>query len=220
MMKNLALCLAAVLLPACSAIAPPLPPGPGAAPLPPARIVARKGQAGGVFVPELASALTADRRALRPGDVLTVILNETTQASKKANTEFGKGSSIGVKPSIFGGKTLNVTEVGLDSKTDFNGSSASTQQNSLLGAITVAVQDVLPNGLLLVQGEKNLYLNQGEEIVRLSGYVRMEDIDNDNQVSSLRIANARIVYAGRGTLQDANTPGWLTRFFVNPWFPF
>lgn len=219
-MKKIVLCLATALLSACSVMTPPTPPELGTVPPPPVKVVTRKGQAGGVFVPEIASALTADRRALRPGDILTVILNETTQASKKANTEIGKGSSVGIKPSIFGGKTINLTEMGLDSKTDFNGSSASTQQNSLLGAITVVVQDMLPNGLLLVQGEKNLYLNQGEEMVRLSGYVRVEDIDNDNQVSSLRIANARIVYAGKGTLQDANTPGWLTRFFINPWFPF
>lgn len=216
-MKTCFLCLAAVLLSACSPMSPPKL---GAVPQPPVKVVARKGQAGGVFVAETVSSLTADRRALRPGDVLTVMLNETTQASKKADTQFGKGSSIGIQPSIIAGKTIDATNIDLQSKTDFSGSSTSTQQNSLLGAITVVVQDVLPNGLLLVQGEKNLYLNQGEEMVRLSGYVRAEDIDNDNQVSSQRIANARIVYSGSGALADANNPGWLTRFFVNPWFPF
>ena len=220
MMKNVFLCLAAVSLSGCSAIVPPQPPPLGAVPPPPVKVVARKGQAGGVFVAETLSSLTADRRALRPGDVLTVVLNETTQASKKADTQIGKGSTVDVQPAIIAGKSNKLTNFGLDSKTDFSGSSASTQQNSLTGAITVVVQEMLPNGLLLVQGEKNLYLNQGEEMVRLSGYVRAEDIDNDNQVSSQRIANARIVYSGSGALADANNPGWLTRFFVNPWFPF
>jgi flagellar L-ring protein precursor FlgH len=90
----------------------------------------------------------------------------------------------------------------------------------LQGAITVIVQEVLPNGLLRVSGEKTLYLNQGEEFVRLRGYVRAGDIDNDNRVSSQRIANARIAYSGEGALADANNPGWLMRFFSSPWMPF
>jgi flagellar L-ring protein precursor FlgH len=65
-----------------------------------------------------------------------------------------------------------------------------------------------------------LTLNQGEEFVRLRGYVRAADIDADNRVSSLRIANARIAYSGQGTLADANSPGWLTRFFSSPYMPF
>jgi flagellar L-ring protein precursor FlgH len=65
-----------------------------------------------------------------------------------------------------------------------------------------------------------LYLNQGEEFVRLSGYVRANDIDSDNSVSSQRVANARIAYSGRGALADANTAGWLTRLFSSPLIPF
>ncbi len=79
---------------------------------------------------------------------------------------------------------------------------------------------VLPNGLLRVSGEKSLYLNQGEEFIRVRGYLRAADIDADNRVSSQRIANAQIAYSGQGTLADANTPGWLTRFFASPWMPF
>lgn len=82
------------------------------------------------------------------------------------------------------------------------------------------VQEVLPNGLLRVAGEKNLMLNQGEEFVRLKGFVRAADVDADNRVSSLRVANARIAYSARGALAEANQPGWLTRFFNSPWLPF
>lgn len=82
------------------------------------------------------------------------------------------------------------------------------------------VHRVLPNGLLQVKGEKQLTLNQGEEMLRVAGYVRVEDIDTDNRVSSLRIANARIGYSGSGALADANSPGWLMRFFASPLMPF
>ncbi|WP_275738675.1 flagellar basal body L-ring protein FlgH [Ramlibacter sp. H39-3-26] len=215
-----ALALAA-LLAGCAAVAPPQPPvAHEVEPFPQSEPpVARKGQAGGVFVPQTPWLLTSDSRAFRPGDVLTVVLQETTQASKQADTQFGKGSSLSIAPSTFRGKTLR-TDIGLESQNDFNGTASSTQQNTLRGAITVIVHNVLPNGLLLIQGEKSLYLNQGEEFIRLSGYVRPGDIDTDNRVSSQRIANANIAYSGRGTLADANSAGWLTRFFVSPWMPF
>jgi flagellar L-ring protein precursor FlgH len=215
------LCVAvALLLSACAAVAPPqVRPPAFDEPPPVARSAPRKAAGGGVFVTEAAWSLTSDSRAFRPGDVVTVVLQETTQASKKADTRFGKDSGVSVAPSVFGSRTLNTT-VGVDAQRDFSGSASSTQQNTLQGAITVIVQEVLPNGLLLISGEKTLHLNQGEEFVRLRGYVRAGDIDNDNRVSSQRIANARIAYSGEGSLADANSAGWLARFFVSPWVPF
>jgi len=175
---------------------------------------------GGVFNPDAGLDLISDSRAFRVGDVVTVALQETTQASKKAGTSFNKGSSVGVKAANVLGKTLPKTGIDLSADRNFAGDSTSTQQNALSGAITVIVQEVLPNGLLRVQGEKTLTLNQGEEFVRLRGYLRAADIDPTTRSSSLRIANAQIAYSGQGTLAEANTPGWLTRFFVGPWMPF
>ncbi|KGF80796.1 flagellar basal body L-ring protein [Massilia sp. JS1662] len=180
---------------------------------------ARAGVGGGVFSADTVS-LTSDARAFRVGDVVTVLLQETTQASKKAGTSFSKGSSASVAPISALGKTFGRTGIDLSADRSFNGDATSTQQNALTGAITVLVQEVLPNGLLRVAGEKRLQLNQGEEYVRIKGYLRAADIDNENQVSSLRVANARIAYSGQGTLADANTPGWLTRFFTGPFMPF
>lgn len=107
----------------------------------------------------------------------------------------------------------------MDASRDFNGSATSQQQNSLRGEITVSVHSVQPNGILEIRGEKWLTLNQGDEYIRLSGLVRADDIQNDNSVSSQRIADARISYAGRGALSDANAAGWLTRLFNHPLFP-
>ncbi|AKJ30347.1 flagellar basal body L-ring protein FlgH [Caldimonas brevitalea] len=178
-----------------------------------------KGSAGGVFVGGSSWSMTADGRAFQPGDVLTVILQETTQASKKADTSIGKDSGVSIKAPVLAGKTLKA-DVGVDATREFSGSASSTQQNTLQGAITVVVHEVLPNGLLRVNGQKVLSLNQGEEFIRLSGYVRSTDVDNDNRVSSQRIANARITYAGQGALADANNAGWLTRLFFSPVMPF
>ncbi|MGE5492293.1 MAG: flagellar basal body L-ring protein FlgH [Actinomycetota bacterium] len=218
-MRSLAAASCVLLLSAC-AVVPPQPPAVGGdVPLPLAP-TARRGQAGGVFVADTPWSLISDARVFRAGDVLTVVLQETTQASKKADTQFGKSSTANVLPLSVLGKTYHQAAISMDAQRDFSGSATSTQQNALQGAITVVVHEVLPNGLLRVQGEKSLYLNQGEEMIRVSGYVRAADIDTDNRVSSQRIANARIVYAGSGTLADANSPGWLTRFFTSPWMPF
>lgn len=205
----------------CAALAPP-PVRPGPMDEPPAvsRVTGPKGTSGGVFSPDLTLSLTSDSRAFRVGDVVTVNLLETTQASKKAGTSFSKDSSASVTaPSVLG-KTL--PKLGLDTgaQRSFTGDATSTQQNALTGAITVIVQEVLPNGLLRVAGEKSLTLNQGEEFVRLRGYLRAADIDADNQVSSQRIANARIAYSAQGTLADSQSAGWLTRFFNGPLMPF
>jgi flagellar L-ring protein precursor FlgH len=217
MMRRLTVCLGAFL--AGCAVFPPEPPPVGKdAPLPIAQTV-RRGQSGGVFIADAPWSPVSDARVFRAGDVLTVLLEETTQASKKADTKFDKNNSASILPMTLLSKPFK-TEVGLDAQRSFSGSATSTQQNALQGAITVVVHEILPNGLLRVEGEKSLYLNQGEEMIRVSGYVRSGDVDTDNRVSSLRIANARIVYAGKGTLADANNAGWLTRFFNSPWAPF
>jgi flagellar L-ring protein precursor FlgH len=197
----------------------PLAPPAAEDPLLPHAAAPRMGVSGGVFNPD-AVPLTSDSRAFRVGDVVTVILEETTQASKKAGTSFSKTSDASVSPLKALGKTMNKTALNIAADRSFAGDATSTQQNALSGALTVVVQEVLPNGLLRVAGEKTLMLNQGEEFLRLKGYLRAGDIGSDNQVSSLRVANARIAYSAKGALADANTPGWLTRFFTGPLMPF
>lgn len=208
-----------LLLAGCSTLHQPRPPVSELDRLPPPVQPPMRGSAGGVFQPTSAWAITSDSRAFRIGDVVTVVLEETTQASKAAGTSFGKESTVAVQPTRIMGKRLN-TEVSADAQADFSGSSTSSQQNRLQGSITVIVHEVLPNGLLKVSGEKTLYLNQGEETVRLQGYVRASDISTDNAVSSQRVANAKISYSGEGVLADANSPGWLLRFFVGALMPF
>lgn len=174
---------------------------------------------GGVYNSNYNWSLIQDRRAYRIGDILTVKLDESTQASKQARTNFGKKNdvSLGI-PEAFG-HTADKLSGTVDGERNFNGNATSQQQNSLRGAITVAVYKVLPNGVLAVRGEKWLTLNQGDEYIRVTGLVRADDIERDNTISSQRIANARISYAGRGALSDANSAGWLVRFFNHPLFP-
>lgn len=216
-MKAVLLLIASALLAGCSVVKPPKLPE--AAPVPltvQAQPQSARPRGGGVWAPERASALVSDTRQFRAGDVLTVMLQEVTQASKSADTQLGKQSSGGLQASTGSKKT----DISLGAQREFSGGASSSQQNQLQGAITVVVHEVMGNGLLRIQGEKSLTLNQGEELIRLGGYVRATDVDADNRVSSQRIANARIVYSGQGHLADTNTPGWLTRLFNSPLVPF
>lgn len=181
----------------------------------PARLI----HGGGLYSGSYNWSLLQDRRAYRVGDILTVKLDESTQASKQARTNFGKKNDVSISAPDAAGQVLGPFAGALNGNRNFNGNATSQQQNSLRGAITVAVYKVLPNGVLAIRGEKWLTLNQGDEYMRVTGLVRSEDIDHDNSVSSQRIANARIAYAGRGALSDANSAGWLTRFFNHPLFP-
>jgi flagellar L-ring protein FlgH len=175
---------------------------------------------GAIYHDQQGMELFADPRAHRTGDILTIVLVENTQAVKKANTSTSKTNkdTIGA-PSLLG-HTFNKASVGIDSDHSFDGGGSSSQSNQLTGNITVTVAQRLGNGNLLVRGEKWLTINQGQELIRIAGIVRPQDIAPDNTVPSTRVADARIGYTGRGSLADANTQGWLSRFFNSKWMPF
>ena len=169
--------------------------------------------------------LFADLKARRVGDVLTIVLNESTNAAKTAVTKTAKTTAVAnTGPTLFG-KTittkgvpiLNTTMNGADS---FDGEGSSTQSNSLAGSLTVTVVDVQSNGNLVVQGDKTLKLNQGDEFVHIAGVVRPADIATNNTVTSDKLADAHISYSGKGVMDSANTMGWLARFFNSPFAPF
>ncbi|WP_455556001.1 flagellar basal body L-ring protein FlgH [Comamonas sp.] len=208
--------VAVLLLGGCASLQPPQLEEDA---LPYTQPTARRAQGGGLFVPNSGSGLMADQRAHREGDVLTVILEEVTQASKRANTQTNKSSGVSISPPVIAGSAIDM-DAQLQAQRNFAGGGSSTQQNALSGSMTVIVQQVLPNGLLFIKGDRALSLNQGDEVLRLSGYVRASDVDQYNRVSSLRVANARISYSGHGALSDANRAGWLTRIFQSPLFPF
>jgi flagellar L-ring protein precursor FlgH len=170
-------------------------------------------------------SLFEDSKAHRVGDIITIILEERTNASKSASTTTAKEAEIDLaSPTVFGREVTHrgrpILSASVDASRDFTGEGDSQQSNSLTGRISVTVAEVLPNGNLVVRGEKLLTLNQGSEHVRISGIVRPSDITPDNTVRSPQVANARIVYGGQGVLAEANSKGWLQRVFDSNWWPF
>ncbi len=180
---------------------------------------------GAIYKAGFSLALFEDTKAHRVGDIITVILQEKTNASKKASTNTAKDAAVTIAaPTLFGrGVSYGgdaVLSATIDAERDFQGEGDSTQSNSLSGEITVTVAEVYVNGNMLIRGEKLLTLNQGSEHVRISGIIRPIDITPSNTVLSSQVANAKIIYGGQGVLADANTKGWLQRIFDSNWWPF
>ena len=169
--------------------------------------------------------LFEDNKARDVGDLLTVVLVESTRAKTNAKTAVTKEAGIDISaPTIFGQNvTLNgnpVLQAQIEGSRNFAGNGDSAQSNQLAGTITVSVVENLGNGHLRVAGEKRVRLNQGDELVQVQGIVRVADIGPDNRIGSDRIGEARIVYGGNGTLARSNAMGWLGRFFNSAAFPY
>jgi flagellar L-ring protein precursor FlgH len=180
---------------------------------------------GAIFASGGEVSLFEDLRARRVGDVVTIELRESTSATKSASTKTQKDSSVEIPgPTLLGRPvTANGTpilETSIAAEREFDGAGSSSQSNKLTGNLTAVVVARLPNGNLVVRGEKWLRLNQGDEYVRVTGVVRPIDIGTDNIVGSDRVADARISYGGRGVVANSNKPGWLDRFFNSPVMPF
>lgn len=200
------------------------PNDPNYAPVPASQLVPPQAQAGSLFLSGTGMQLYGDKKARTVGDIITIELDERTVSSKSSQTSTSKTSAANLaNPNIAGGPIgIAGNEISAEIAGDrsFSGSGDADQSNRLQGAITVTVSEILPNGVLRVRGEKWMTLNQGDEYIRITGLLRPEDINLDNSVSSQKLADARISYAGTGTLADSNKSGWLTSFFNSGWFPF
>lgn len=186
----------------------------------PVYVVAAPASSGAIYQPDTALTLFEDLKARRVGDILTIVLNESTNAEKKADTNVDKSSESGIGvPKLFG-QTVPELENSVSSGHTFEAAGDSKQSNKLDGRIAVTVAHVLANGNLVVQGEKWITINHGEEYIRIRGIIRPLDIGPDNTISSTKVADAQILYGGKGTLARANKPGWLTEFFLSPLMPF
>ncbi|KNC17985.1 MULTISPECIES: flagellar basal body L-ring protein FlgH [Pseudomonas] len=212
-------------------VAPPAKPNdPYYAPVLPRTPMPAAANNGSIYQAGFEQNLYSDRKAFRVGDIITITLNERTSASKSANSKVGKDSSNSLGLTSLFGAGVNTNNplgsgdlslnAGYSGTRATNGTAAAAQNNSLTGSVTVTVADVLPNGIISVRGEKWMTLNTGEELVRIAGLVRADDIATDNTVSSTRVADARITYSGTGSFAEASQPGWFDRFFASPLFPF
>lgn len=159
-----------------------------------------------------------DRRARAVGDIVTIQIVENVSASQVSSSTANRTSSMQAGVSAFpflspiDQANLNV---GTSSASDFSGKGGTVSANTFTGSITTTVMEVLPNGHLVVVGEKQIGVNQNVDVLRFSGTVDPRLVQPGGIVSSTQVANARIESKGRGAQGEAQTVGWLTRFFFS-----
>jgi len=177
---------------------------------------------GAIYVGRQSDSWFGKSKSFQVGDVITVLLNESSQATRTQNgtiTRESKNDAIPTGLTNWGkgvGGWMNGMK--LDGSSISNkGTGAADQQASLTGSVAVAVVEVMPNGNLVLRGEKQLALTEGTEMIQVSGIIRPDDVSPSNTVQSKRLANAQISYRGTGDLANATRAGWGTSALLKLW---
>ncbi len=184
----------------------------------PLQPVAQVANNGAIYQTAAYRPLFEDRRARHVGDVLTVVINERTQAGKEASSSSAKTGAVDSSISAVSGlplKTFQGLGVKASSSTEHDDESKLDSSNTFSGSVTVTVIEVLSNGNLVVSGEKQIALDKGVEYIRLSGVIWPDDIRVRNTVSSTQMADARLEYRTSAKFDSAEVAGWLARFFLS-----
>ena len=176
---------------------------------------------GGIYSNRQSDAWFGRGRNYQVGDIITVLLNESTQAARTQNTDVSRDS----KNSLPSGMNTKVGQMspflnGIDLNNNNNsskGAGKADQQASLSGSVAVTVIEILANGNLMIRGEKKLGLSEGTEVIQVSGVIRPEDVGPNSTVQSKRLANAQIAYRGSGDLANATKAGWGTSLMHKYW---
>jgi len=222
-MKSLALSTAALALAGCTLVPQqPLVHSPDFGPVYPPVEERQQVATGAIFHPRMGDNFFGRGRNFQVGDVITVILSESTQAARTQNSALSRKSSNDVVPAGTQARVGNMAGVLnginlLGGSIENKGSGTADQRASLEGAVAVSVVQVMSNGNLVLRGEKQLALNEGTEVIQVAGVIRPEDVAPNNTVLSRRLAHAQISYRGSGDLAATTRPGWGTNALLKLW---
>lgn len=159
-------------------------------------------------------SLYADHKARTKGDIVTIIISESSRASKSAATQTSKKSGqSGSLNDLFGLGNLPL-KMGVDAGSDYSGSGTTTRSGSMDARVSAFIREVLPGGNLVLEGTRQVTVNDDTQLITVSGVVRPQDIGQDNTVLSIYMADAQIKYVGQGP--TAQRPGILTRILQTP----
>ena len=216
-MKHVLLALSALSLSACSVLPrEPLAHSEGFRPVYPVVQAQPQMATGAIYNGAQSEAFFGRGRAFQVGDVITVLLNESTQAGRTQSGVVKRSSSNDVIPAAMGGGLLPAANL-LGGTIKSEGTGTADQTASLTGSVAVSVIDVMSNGNLVLRGEKQLALTEGAEIIQVAGVVRPDDIAPNNTMQSRRLANAQITYRGTGDMAAASRAGWATSGLLKLW---
>ena len=207
----------------CTVMPPPvLVHSPNFAPVYPVAAERQRVATGAIYNSRASESWFGRGRSYQVGDVITVLLSESTQAKRSQDSKVSRDSSNDVVPSGLQSITAKTSGalggIKLDGGSISNtGVGTANQLATLEGSVAVTVVDVLVNGNLVLRGEKQLALSEGSEVIQVAGIIRPEDVAPNNTVQSRRLANAQITYRGTGDLAAASRAGWGTSALLKLW---
>ncbi len=158
-----------------------------------------------------------DRRARLVGDTITIQIVENVTASQQSSSTVNRATSVDSNISAFPvGSAAGLAKLGIGatSNNDMSGKGGTQSANTFSGSITATVIEVMPNGHLVVSGEKQIGVNQNVDVLRFSGTVDPRLVQPGSIVSSTQVANVRVESRGRGAQGEAQTVGWISRFLL------
>lgn len=161
--------------------------------------------------PHAGDSVYKDKKAFKIGDVLTVHVQESASASHRADTRAQKSSSNSFALGSQRSSAIPTTDFGITGREDFRGGGRSVRDGTLNGMITVRVTDVLPNGNLVINGNRVITVNDERQVMEITGIVRPEDVTAENSVLSTLVADAQIKYTGRGAIAEKQRLGLISR---------
>ena len=170
---------------------------------------------GSIYAASHYRPLFEDRRSRMVGDIITINITESTNASKDGNSSASKTGAVDASIASFKGKPIPNASLSASSDIAYSDDAKVASSNRFNGFITATVVDVLPNGNLVVSGEKQIALDKGTEFVRFSGVVNPDTVALGNTVPSSRVADARIEYRTNSNLDAAQVVSILSRFFLS-----
>lgn len=231
--RVLAPTLLALGLTGCATAPAPMAHSPAFAPVMPAPIDKPRMATGAIYNGRMSDNFFGRSRNYRVGDLITVMLDESTRAGREQQGSVSREAKNNAVPSglvakvqglalptkILGTKLNGVLNgINLNESTiESTGSGTAGQSASLTGAVSVTVVEVLSNGNLMVRGEKQLALTEGTEVIQVTGIIRPDDVSPNNMVQSRRLANAQIAYLGTGDMANAVKAGWGTSALLKLW---
>lgn len=210
----------ALLLTGCAHLSPPPPVDvlPTAAPAVSAPVLRTSAPVtGSLFHSASYRPAFEDRRARMVGDTVTVQITENITAKQTSSStvdrESGISGGITALPFMNSTTLTNKTKIAAESTNNFSGKGGTESANTFTGSITASVIEVLPNGHLVIAGEKQIGVNQNVDVLRFSGTVDPRSLQPGSLVASTQVANVRIESRGRGAQAEVQAIGWLGRFF-------
>ncbi|MCE5286563.1 MAG: flagellar basal body L-ring protein FlgH [Pelosinus sp.] len=157
------------------------------------------------------SSMFADHRAHAVGDILTIIISENSSATRSGNASNSKSASGSAEAGV--GIFKFIGQASLGTKDSFQAKGAINNTNTVTGRITVTVQEIKPNGNMVITGKQSIKQNGEEQVINISGVVRPEDISADNTIPSSYVADAQIHIDGNGPIAKKQRQGILTQIF-------